>query len=391
MTLKKISLSLATFSFLSTFANAGNISNENLQNKILELNQKIEKLKKTEVQAKAFKLKFSGKHYLGFTQIERVNNSTSQFETRRNYFQTKAYFKENPKSYMRFTYDTHQIQITDDNKKEEGTWLIRLKYAYLYLDNILKNTGVEFGQVHRPWIDYEEHHNWLYRSVQKVFVEASESAHLTNSADLGINFKTKTEYFSSEIGIFNGEGYHVKEDGRGKSFEWRLTAHPLGSGKTHVKAKKDTYLDISFFGQINQSLAKSYGVGKGETAESEHSLNWFAGMLVYNQPKFLIGSQYVLADNEDFQYQGTGFSLNGEFRFGGNLEYSAIARYDSWETDEDKVANIDKNGDKNSYLIGLVYNYNKNVKFIGNILDVKYDHAELENATKYMLSAEVNW
>ena len=387
--MKKITLSLTAIALLSTCLNA-----ESLESKIETLNNKIEKLEsqtKTQVQAKAIKLKFSGKHYLGFTQKSFKNsdrNSESKFETRRNYFQTKAYFKEDPKSYMRFTYDTHQIAQTDDGKREEGTWMIRLKYAYLYLDNILPNTGVEFGQVHRPWIDYEEHHIWFYRSIHKVFAEADESAHLTNSSDLGINFKTKTPYFSSEIGLYNGEGYHSKEDGRGKSFEWRLTAHPLGSGKKHIKSK-DKYLDISFFGQLNQSLTKSYGIGKNETVENEHNLNWFAGAIVYNQPEFLFGGQYVIADNENYQYQGVGFSINGEFRF---MEgYSAIGRYDNWIIDKDEVSNLDKGGSKNSYLIGLAYNYNKNVKFIGNMLDVKYADNKSEDFTQYMITAEVNW
>ena len=380
--MKKITLSLTTIALLSTYANA-----ESLESKIENLNKKIEKLEsKTQVQAKAIKLKFNGKHYLGFTQkTPKTGDSTSKFETRRNYFQTKAYFKEDPKSYMRFTYDTHQ--------NTEGEWNVRLKYAYLYLDNVLPNTGVEFGQVHRPWIDYEEHHIWLYRSIHKVFVEADESAHLTNSSDLGINFKTKTKYFSSEIGLYNGEGYHSKEDGKGKSFEWRLTAHPLGTGKKHIKSK-DTYLDISFFGQLNQSLAKSYGVGKdaiekNTTVKTEHNLNWFAGAVVYNQPEFLFGAQYVVADNEDYKYQGAGFSLNGEFRFMD--KYSAIGRYDNWTINKDEVANLDKEGTKDSYLIGLVYNYNKNVKFIGNMLDVKYADSESKDFTQYMITAEVNW
>ena len=139
----------------------------------------------------------------------------------------------------------------------EDSWEVRLKYAYLYLDNVLPFTGVEIGQVHRPWIDYEEHGGWNYRSISKVFVEQSNGAHLTNSADLGVNFKTKTEYFSSELGLLNGEGYHglIEDDGNpdGLSAEWRLTAHLLGTGKEKRK-KSDTYADVSSFGQWNKTV-----------------------------------------------------------------------------------------------------------------------------------------
>jgi len=141
-------------------------------------------------------LKFSGTHYLGFVSSSpEEGDATNDFETRRNYLQVKAYFKENPKDYARITLDTHNTSDGESN--------VRLKYAYLYLDNVLPNTGVEFGQAHRPWIDYEEHNAWNYRSISKTLVEAKYGADLTNSADRGINFKTKTPYFSSELGVLN--------------------------------------------------------------------------------------------------------------------------------------------------------------------------------------------
>jgi len=385
--MKKITLSILTItSILSAQSDI-----ELLKSQMDEMAKKIAKLEKekekdnTHIISKAPKLKISGKHFLGFvSKDDKVKDDrTNKFETRRNYFQIKAYFSEESKNYFRTTFDT--------TKKGDGDWNVRLKYAYLYLNNILPYTGVEIGQAHRPWIDYEEHQGWWMRSVSKVFAEASEAGHLTNSADLGVNFKTKTPYFSSEIGIYNGEGYHYKEDGRGKSFEWRLTAHPLGTGKEHVKTTKSRYLDISFFGQLNQSLAKSFESDKNGTKDIEHNLNLLAGTVVYNQPNLLIAGQYVMADNEDYKYQGSGFSVNGEFRFGGKYEYALIGRYDSLDTDDDEVAKIDKDGDKNSYLIGAVYNYNKNVKFIANMLDVKYENVESKDFSQYMLTAEINW
>jgi hypothetical protein len=402
---KKISMSLVTASLLSTVAIADDMmtytpeSNDiqeshdlreikEIKSKLSDLKQEIVDLKsllnsshsKTKVSAKAVKLKFSGKHYLGYTQTDpSKGDSTSKFETRRNYFQIKAYLKEDPKSYMRFTYDTHQ--------SGDGEWNVRLKYAYLYLDNVFANTGVEIGQAHRPWIDYEEHHIWHTRSIHKVFVESSSGAHLTNSADLGVNFKTKTPIFTSEVGLFNGEGYHTKEDGRGQSLEWRLTYHPLGTGKKHVKPTKDTYLDISFFGQLNQSLAKSYD----SEGKHENDLNWFAGAVVYNTPKFLVAGQYVFADNEDYKYQGNGFSLNGTFRLGNKYQYSVIGRYDIWDADDKDVKFVDKNGDKEALVVGGAYQYNKNVKFLANYTDVSYDDKSSKDYSQIMLTAEVNW
>jgi len=265
--MKKILLSTVAIATMATLATASTSSDLiELKAQMAAMSEKIETLeakdagkgvvevasiapKGTLVKSKVPVLKFSGKHYLGFVSSEADGGDRENaFETRRNYFQVKGYLGEDSKDYFRITLDTfHNDEATGDDK---GSWEVRLKYAYLYLDEVLPFTGVEIGQAHRPWIDYEEHGGWNYRSISKVFVEDSNGAHLTNSADLGINFKTKTEYFSSELGLFNGEGYHGIEDGEGLSAEWRLTGHILGGGTKKGK-KKNTYANVSFLGQWN--------------------------------------------------------------------------------------------------------------------------------------------
>ncbi len=358
--------------------------------RVSALEKKVEKLEKeTPVFAKASKLKFSGTHYLGFVHGKHTeggatpNNYTyNDFETRRNYIQLKAYLFDNPKSYARVTLDTAQ--------KSNGDWEVRLKYAYLYLDNVLPYTGVEFGQAHRPWIDYEEHHGWLYRSIAKTFVERGHDADFTNSADLGINFKTKTEYFSSELGIFNGEGYHGlidnKDDNNGLSYEWRLTANLLGTGKKHVH-KHDQYADISFYGQINQEDGK-----RGETLANgkDGDFDWYGFNAVYNQPEFLIAGNYLKSTKAAAKYKGHGWSVNGELRlltFSPELDkWNLIGRYDDWK--------LDSGAEKKSVIAGVAYKWNKNVEFILNYDDYKaYDDTGAFDTEdqKVLFTAEVNW
>jgi hypothetical protein len=328
------------------------------------------KNKGTLVKSKVPVLKFSGKHYLGAVSSKgSASDRDNRFETRRNYFQVKAYFKENSKDYMRITLDTHQIK-DDSLDKTEGTWNVRLKYAFLYLDEVLPSTGVELGQVHRPWIDNEEHGGWNYRSISKVFVEATNGAHLTNSADLGFNFKTKTENFSSELGVFNGEGYHNEETGNGLSAEWRLTGHILGGGK-HKAKKKNTYANVSFFGQQNNESGKHKDV----------DLNWQGLHAVYNQPEFLVAAQYVRVADAHTKYKGDGYSVNGEYRFAP--KWNAIGRYDYFDMN-------DNTGEKKRAIAGITYMYNDNVEFIANYLGQSGSKlAERNDAA--MLTAEVNW
>jgi len=341
--MRKILLSTFTMAALTTLANAGGA---------------------TEVKSHVPVLKFSGTHYLGFVSSSpEEGDATNKFETRRNYLQVKAYFKENPKDYMRITLDTHDSDGQSD---------VRLKYAYLYLDNVLPNTGVEFGQVHRPWIDYEEHNGWNYRSISKVFVEESNAGHLTNSADRGINFKTKTPYFSSELGIFNGEGYHNEEDGKSLSKEWRLTAHALGTGKQKAK-KSSTYANLSFFGQQNSKSNK----------HKNEDLNWMGVHAVYNQPDFLVSAQYIDVQDANSKYKGTGYSVNGEYRVTDKV--NLIGKYDYFDMD-------DNSGDKKRAIAGVSYEYNKNVELIVNYLKESGDKlTDTQKRDAVMVTAQVEW
>ena len=326
----------------------------------------VPKHKGTLVKSHAPVLSFSGTHYLGFVSQKTTNGSRkNDFETRRNYLQAKAYFKENPKDYARITLDTHDVG---------GDSAVHLKYAYLYLDNVLPNTGVEFGQVHRPWIDYEEHNGWNYRSISKTLVEAGNGADITNSADRGVDFKTKTPYFTSELGLFNGEGYHNKDtnssNGTGLSGEWRLTAHLLGTGKKHTK-KSLTYANLSFFGQENHNNEK-YGA---------KDLNWMGVHAVYNQPEFLASAQYIKVSDGIASKKGKGYSVNGEYRV--TPKWNLLGRYDYFDMD-------DNSGEKKRAIAGVAYKYNKNVEFIANYLGEGGSKLGTRN-DKIMLTADVEW
>ena len=347
----------------------------------------------------ASKLKFSGLTYIGYTFNDYKKDSASvdykedksNFEIRRAYFQLKAYLLDDPKSYYRVTLDAHQ--------NAEDDMVVRMKYAYLYLNNILPATGVELGLVHRPWHDYEEHNAWYFRDIAKVMVEASNSAHLSNSADFGFNFKTKTQYFDSEIGIFNGEGYHsdMNDDagdsaGTGMSAEWRATAHILGvNGKDKQDAK--IYFDASFYGQYN---VKHTASADGIVGNYDDLV--FAGLhTVYNQPSFLISAQYILsddtADNSSYvsAQAGSGYSVNGEYRLGAEKEYRLLGRYDSWTNNE---LDSSTETDQSTYILGAAWDQNHNIQWVANATITDNDAGngrEKYNGVAYMLTAQLEF
>ncbi|MCF6340399.1 MAG: hypothetical protein L3J10_06595 [Sulfurimonas sp.] len=344
--------------------------------------------KSTSVFAKSSKLKFSGKHYLGFTQ-KHTNGSADNkgsFEMRRNYVQVKAYLFENPKDYVRVTLDSTYI---DGSGKAD----IFVKYAYLYLNDILPSTGVEIGMVHKPWIDYESNNAWRMRSISKVFAEASEASKLTASADLGFNFRTNTPYFTSEIGLFNGEGYKASGTvGAGISAEWRTTLAFLGNGDKKRKATKDEYLDTSFFGQYNMKNS-----GNLDANSNERDFTFYGFHAVYNTPSFLIAGQYITADNDyegTSKYNGDGYSINSVYRFGEKKQFSVLARYDKW-TSEKESTGVEQT--TNNTIYGVAWQQNKSIKWLlsGQAYEAedgrKYDGSSAENWTSGMLTAEVKW
>jgi len=396
--MKKIVLSaLAVLTLSGVGANAGDIklyqdANGQVWTSAGEGRTEI-KTKSTSVFAKSSKLKFSGQTFIGYAYTDyesgKYDNNTinrpadkSEFQVRRAYFQLKAYLLDDPKSYYRVTLDTHN---------DGGSWDMRMKYAYVYLNNILPSTGVELGLVHRPWHDYEEHNAWYFRNIEKVFTEIGNGAHLSNSADLGFNLKTKTKYFDSEIGVFNGEGYHEAQNSDGVSVEWRATGHILGENGKDKQTKK-TYWDVSFFGQYNMKHKTVFYDG-----DNHYEDLVFGGLhTVFNTPSFLVAAQYIQSlDTRDgagvSSQAGLGYSINGEFRFGSEKEFRVLGRYDSWTAEKESGI---KELEKITYLGGVAWEQSKNIQWVANVTATDNEAGgdnDKNNAIAYMLSAEVKF
>lgn len=403
-----------------------------LESKGSEYQDKMSKYVNVKSHAKT--LEFSGTHYFGLTSNSYRDpnwdggDKSTGFELRRNYLQAKAYF--NDKDYFRVTMDaTKELESTTSYAN------MYVKYAYLYLDKVLPYTGVEIGIAHRPWIDYEEHNGWFYRSINKVILEDKFSTAWTkdssvsgnsvtsvgpdvlNSADLGVNFQTKTPYVSSELGIFNGEGYHAdkaannQQNSSNLSFEWRLTGHLLGNGEKVGKynLEKDTYANISFAG-LSSNNHKDNSKTVNDASEYDRNAYWFH--FVYNQPEFLIAAQYDISKDKK---QDSGdetklkmWSINGEVR--PAQDWTVLARYDSLKTEysNDATKNANNVGDATQFIYGVAYHYNKNVKFIasGKTVNAKDETAvstgyyagstpttvgNILDKQSWMLTTEVEW
>ncbi len=378
--MKKVLLSTAVILTMSAFANAAGSKSsaeaeaeiEALKAQMSQMADRLAQLEKssssnssgTLIQSSVPKLKIGGLAYLGFTSSkEDGEDRTNKFEIRRNYIDVSAYFADNPKDYFRTTLDIYQDSTS-------GAWDTKLKHAYLYLDEILPSTGVELGMAHRPWVDYEQNNAWFYRAVSKVLVEdKNHGADFVGSADLGVNFQTKTPYFSSELGVYNGEGYDKKTDGLGLSEEWRLTGHLLGTGKEKAGPNLQ-YANVSFFGQRAQD--------DSTRGLNNKDFNWMGVHAVYNQPEFLIAAQYVNSQRANAGHDGKAYGVNGEFRFLD--KWALLGMYTK--------VKLDSGDDKKGVLGGIAYDLNKNIKLIGNYLVESNNDIDTKSL---MATAQVKW
>jgi hypothetical protein len=203
--------------------------------------------------------------------------------------------------------------------------------------------------------------------------------------------KTRTKYFDADYGVFNGEGYHGNQNSNGMSLEWRLTGHLLG---TAGHPEKNTYLDVSTFGQLNQKHSHN------ATTNQEDDLNFYGIHTVFNMPAFLASAQYVTSEDTSKDSSATGavsagsgdgYSMNVEGRLGEDYQYKAFARYDNWTPD---VISGATKYSKVTVIAGVAWKQNRNVEWSANITRNNNEYASgtaNPRSTAYMLTTEINF
>ncbi len=344
--------------------------------------------KLSELQIKNLKklanISISGKAFLHY-DYTRTSPLTSkddkgEFKVTRAYLEIKRYFENSKDKYFRLTTDIYQ----DDS----GSWNVRLKYAYLNW-KWSPLLATEVGLAHRPWIDWEEHHGWFHKDVDKTFIEDSDGAHLISSADFGIALKGKYgKLVDYMVGIYNGEGYHAAEDDKhfGKSLEARVAVQPIKG------------LNIAFH------TAQIFNSG---TEANRHIYQPFAS---YKNNLFLVAAQFIYdreEGNGNPTYNNWGYAVNGDLYLKGlvGTPITLFGRYGYWNFDGDyTIAHLsgDKSKDyqyvdRRQYLLGVSYTWNRYVGTSIAYKYVKYDIAKTDTETgkdykdTFMAVMQVKW
>ncbi len=266
---------------------------------------------------------------------------------------------------------------TDITRDATGDWKTRIKYLYGRFDLaggvVLSGLGLEFGQVHNPWLDFEESING-FRMQGTMFLERNN---IFNSADVGVvvgsDLGGKVDeayrgavsnsyagrYGTWQLGLYNGGGYHASEANVNKVIEGRLTLRPLPDVAPG--------LQLSALGVT----------GKGNLAVDPPEFQVFDGMLSFQSATFTATAQYyrgtgsgdgtaVVAAGGPGRRQD-GWSAFGAVHLLAGNRLSLIGRYDRFDGNRD-----DPNNDVQKRAIGgIAYAIHK-----GDVVLVDYDHVD---------------
>jgi len=302
----------------------------------------------------------SSQWFLNFQAGESDGECFNRFAVDRGYINIKHRLTERISGRI-----TPDVSVDRDGDGE-GDLEMRLKYCYADYGlpdwSFLTKPHLEFGLVHRPWLDFEEHVS-RYRVQGTMFLERNG---IFNSGDFGITFlallggEVGEEYRravhtenpgrrgSVALGFYNGGGYHGIENNENKTFEGRLTIRPLP-----VVAPG---LQVSYQG----------AVGEGNVADGT---DWTIHLayLSWERRRVVLTGQYYMGkgnfrgaavdENGDPREQ-TGFSFFGEVKSSG-LWWSLIGRYDRFDDGSGGEA-----GDSERIVAGLARHLTKRSKLL---------------------------
>jgi len=308
--------------------------------------------------------KFSGLWYLSYGDGKTGSTSDSQrfsnFNVKRGYLTVEKEIL--PWLSGRITTDVTTVNLNTSNLGPgesvsldlNGSLDVRVKYLYAKFSapdiGFLTNPNAEFGLVHTPWLDFEEHVNY-YRLQDTMFIERNG---ITNSADYGVtltsllgglvnedyrknvNSHYPGRYGSVQVGIYNGGGYHASEQNRNKVLEGRITVRPLPD---IVPGLQLSYLGVTGKGNNSSNPDWTTNIAFGSF---EHEYFVLTGQYLWDK-----GSGSGSDENDK-----RGYSFFAELK---PLEkISVIGRFDHF--DPNKNVSDDE---RNRYIAGVAYHIDK--------------------------------
>ncbi|HTL05076.1 MAG TPA: hypothetical protein VL241_04970 [Gemmatimonadales bacterium] len=273
-------------------------------------------------------------------QLKDTANHSNNFDVTRAYLNVLG----------KFAYGINTRVTADVYRNTDGSLAYRLKYAFAsWTPNDGKSPlTFKLGQIHTPWIDWEEH-LWDYRMQGQM---ATERAGFMSSSDFGAGIDGMWGYdrFNFQVGVYNGENYNKAPGDQRKDLMGRASLRVLASDE----GGRDGGLRLSGYAQ----LGKPTGGGTRQR---------FIGMLSYRSKLLTLAGEFAATKDSVLSAPVTPrkdaqlVSLFGVLRV-PKTKLQMIARLDSFDPDTDAG-----NDRTNRFIAGVAYQLSGNLRVLADI------------------------
>lgn len=211
----------------------------------------------------------------------------------------------------------------DIYRNADGSLGYRLKYAYVAYTPTGSALTFKIGQIHTPWLDWEEA-LWDYRMQGQMAMErngvayqanGTPTAGYTSSSDFGAGLDGKwgPDKVNMQVTVVNGENYNKTPGDKGKDLMGRLSVRVMDTN------------DSSRVGGLRITVYGQYGKPTGGGAR-----NRYLGMVSYRSKQITLAAE--AAATQDWLVAGVDtsghvYSAFGVYKF-TNSKAAVIARVD---------------------------------------------------------------
>src|SRR6266436_35628 len=300
--------------------------------------------------AQAPQVTVSGVAYLQYVyQLKDTANHNNNFDVTRAYFNVIGRFSGGV--YTRITVDVNRPPaVTTDNSLR-----YRLKYAYAAYTPQGSSLTYKLGQIHTPFIDWEEV-LWDYRMQGQMAME--RGCYLSSSDfGLGVDGNWHADKVNMQVGIYNGESYSGGTGDKRKDF----------MGRVSVRVKPTD--DASRVGGLRVTAYGQYGK---PTSGGQRSR--VLGMVSYRTKQITLAGEYAVTKDSTTgpvpapvaHSSGSVASFFGVYRF-TNSKAAVLARVDL----TDPNTNVGNNR-LTRFIGGASYQLTPNLRLLADVDMLSY-------------------
>jgi hypothetical protein len=286
-----------------------------------------------------------GVAYAGyFYQLKDSANHVNNFDVTRAYVNVIG----------KFAYGIGTRVTADIFRSTDGSLSYRLKYAYATWTPEKSPLTFKLGQIHTPWIDWEEH-LWDYRMQGQM---ALERGGYMSSSDFGagIDGNWGFDKVNMQIGVYNGENYNKAPGDQRKDLMGRASVRLMSTDE----GGRDGGLRISGYGQVGKPTG-------GGTRQR------FIGMASYRSKALTLAGEIASTKDSVFTTpitagkKGRVISAFGVVRIPPGYKFQIIGRFDSTDP------NTSNDNDRTTRIIaGIAYQVSGNLRVLADIDNLSY-------------------